>query len=323
MTTLPMGISIIIATHNRAESLRVTLDSLTHVTPPSIPWELIIVQNACADHTLEVIASFENQLPIVALDEPRLGQVYARHKGIRHSNYELKLFTDDDVIFNTGWLLAYERAVIEHPEAGYFGGPIYLKLPEDRVPAWAQDESGQMAVWIRNSLSYLDDGILRDRPGLFYGGNLAVRQCVFDQHGMYDDRLGHIGNRRLAGEETQLQTRFKAAGVKSAYVPDAFVYHRIRPDEMTIKSRLAARWWVGRSRAKNNYLTGTQKRFNPRRTLGLMRFAASLALRWPAMPPYRRLEEYGNLLMRWGYERQMWSMLFSDRDLKTANEDNR
>jgi glycosyltransferase involved in cell wall biosynthesis len=323
MTALPMGISIIIATHNRAESLRITLDSLTQVTLPSIPWELLVVQNACTDHTPEVIASFANQLPIVALDEPRLGQVYARHQGIRHSNYELKIFTDDDVIFSTNWLLAYERAVVEHPEAGYFGGPIHLKLPEDKVPAWAQDESGQMAVWIRNSLSYLDSSILRDRPSLFYGGNLAVRQCVFDQHGMYDDRLGHIGNKRLAGEETQLQARFKAAGVKGVYVPDALVYHRIRPDEITIKSRLAARLWMGRSRAKSNYIAGTQKRFNPRRTLGLIRFAVSLTLRWPTLPPYRRLEERGNLLMRWGYEYQMWSMLFSDRDLKTADENDR
>jgi glycosyltransferase involved in cell wall biosynthesis len=322
MTALPMGISVIIATHNRAESLRVTLDSLTHVTPPSIPWELIIVQNACTDHTPEVIAAFADRLPIVALDEPRLGKSWALNRAVLHGQYELKLFTDDDVLFDAGWLLAYERALVEHPEAGYFGGPIYLKLPEDRVPEWAQDENGQMAVWIRNSLSYLDENILKNNPDLYYGANMAVRQCVFEQHGLYNNNIGYVGKKRLGGMETGLQARFKAAGVKGVYVADALVYHRIRPDEMTIKSRLAARLWMGRSRAKSNYIAGTQKRFNPRRTLGLIRFAVSLTLRWPAMPPYRRLEEYGNLLMRLGYERQMWSMLFSDRDLKTANEDN-
>ncbi|MFQ3673423.1 MAG: glycosyltransferase [Aggregatilineales bacterium] len=316
MTELPRGISIILATHNRADSLRITLESLAAVKPPTLPWELLIVDNASSDHTQEVIAAFADRLPIVAIKEPRLGKTYALNSAIPRGRYELKLFTDDDVLFDVNWLCAYERALQDHPEAGYFGGPIHLKLPNDEVPAWAQDGHGQMAIWIRNSLSYLDETIVQNSPNSYYGANMAVRQQTFDEHGLYNSKLGYIGRKRLSGEEIWLQARFASAGVPGAYVPDALVYHRIRPDEMTVKSRLAARVWMGRSRAKNNYLAGTQKRFNPRRALSVLRFALTLGLKWPFLPPHERLEQRAGLLMRAAYEAQMWRMLFTDEDIR-------
>jgi glycosyltransferase involved in cell wall biosynthesis len=316
MTELPRGITIILATHNRAESLRVTLESLAAVTPPTLPWELLIVDNASTDHTQEVIAAFADRLPIVMLSKPRLGKSHALNGAIPHGRYELKLFTDDDVLFDTNWLLAYERALHEHPEAGYFGGPIYLKLPNDEIPEWAQDGHGQLAVWIRNSLSYLDETILQNSPNSYYGANMAVRQQTFDAHGLYESNVGYIGRKRLGGMETRLQARFAAAGVPSAYVPDALVYHRIRPDEMTVQSRLAARVWMGRSRAKNNYLAGTQQRFSPRRVLSLMRCGAALGLQWPFLPPHVRFERRAELLQRAAYESQMWRLLITDEDLR-------
>lgn len=316
MTELPRGISIILATHNRAESLRITLESLAAVTPPTLPWELLIVDNASSDHTQDVIAAFANRLPIVMINEPRLGKSYALNRAIPQGRYELKLFTDDDVLFDANWLRAYERALYEHPEAGYFGGPIHLKLPNDEVPQWAQDGHGQMAVWIRNSLSFLDETILQNNPDSYYGANMAVRQQTFDAHGLYDSNFGYIGRKRLGGMEVRLQARFAAVGVPNAYVPDALVYHRIRPDEMTIESRLAARVWTGRSRAKNNYLAGTQKRFNPRRALSVLRFALTLGLKWPFLPPHIRLEKRGQLLLHGAYEWQMWRLLISDQDIR-------
>ncbi len=316
MTALPLGITIILATHNRAESLRVTLDSLATVYSPALPWEVLIVNNASTDHTKAVIAAFMDRLPIVALDEPRLGKSFALNTAIPRGRYELKLFTDDDVLFDANWLLAYERALHEHPEAGYFGGPIHLKLPNDEIPQWAQNSHGQMAVWIRNSLSYLDETILVNSPNSYYGANMAVRQQTFDEYGLYESNLGYVGRKRLGGMETKLQARFTAAGVRSAYVPDALVYHCIRPDEMTVQSRLNARLWTGRSRAKNNYLAGTQKRLNLRRAFSVLRFALSLGVKWPFLPPYARLEQRGELMFRWGYEYQMWRMLVSDEDIR-------
>ncbi|XWX05638.1 glycosyltransferase (plasmid) [Aggregatilineales bacterium SYSU G02658] len=316
MVALPLGITIILATHNRAESLRMTLDSLAAVHPPTLPWEVLIVDNASTDHTQAVIAAFTDRLPIVALDEPCLGKSYALNTAIPRGRYELKLFTDDDVLFDANWLLAYERALHDHLEAGYFGGPIHLKLPNDEVPVWAQDGRGQMAVWIRNSLSYFDETILVNSPDSYYGANMAVRQQTFNTCGLYETIKGHIGKKRWGSEETSLQARFNAAGVLSAYVPDALIYHCIRPDEMTVQSRLNARLWTGRSRAKNNYLAGTQKRLNLRRTFSTLRFALALGVKWPFLPPHTRLEQRGDLMFRWGYEYQMWRMLVSDEDIR-------
>ncbi len=59
-------VSIIITTRNQAEHLRQTLESLGKVgVPQELPAELVVVENASTDYTVEVIKG--TQLPQLPL----------------------------------------------------------------------------------------------------------------------------------------------------------------------------------------------------------------------------------------------------------------
>ena len=70
-----MFVTVAICTFNRAESLRLTLDSLVAMEVPSgLPWELLIVNNNSTDHTDDVVGEYVGRLPIRREFESRGGK---------------------------------------------------------------------------------------------------------------------------------------------------------------------------------------------------------------------------------------------------------
>src|SRR6185369_11048415 len=154
--TSETGISVILSTWNRAEVLRLSLNTYKNVLPPDGPWELIVVDNNSTDHTREVVKSFAETLPVVYQLELKPGQCEARNCGIRNSRYPINLFTDDDITPCTEWLRAYEEAILAHPEASFFGGPVEPDVSSCVIPAWAQDSEGKLYLWVSQQLARVD-----------------------------------------------------------------------------------------------------------------------------------------------------------------------
>ena len=131
-----MFITIAICTFNRAESLRRTLDSLVAMRVPSdLSWEIVIVNNNSTDHTDEVISEYVGRLPVRWEFEPRPGKSNARNRAIDVAKGEYIVWTDDDVVVDTGWLTAYVEAFRRWPEAAVFGGRIMPRY-EAPVAKW-------------------------------------------------------------------------------------------------------------------------------------------------------------------------------------------
>ena len=62
---MKMSVSVIVCSHNRAESLRRCLKSFTQIACPLlVSWELTLVLNGCKDHSVEVAKEFELLLPL-------------------------------------------------------------------------------------------------------------------------------------------------------------------------------------------------------------------------------------------------------------------
>src|SRR5215472_11398969 len=114
-------ISICICTYNRSESLRRTLESLAGQSNVDMD-EVLIVDNNCTDGTAEVVGSFGDRLPIRLVTESRQGLAHARNRAATEFCGDVLLFTDDDIRFETGWLVAYQNAILKFPDADYFGG---------------------------------------------------------------------------------------------------------------------------------------------------------------------------------------------------------
>jgi glycosyltransferase involved in cell wall biosynthesis len=95
------GISVIICCYNSADRLPETLRHLVLQKALLISWEVIVVNNASSDNTVDVAHHYWDkfQLPDIkfrVVDQPIPGLTNARKKGIEVSRYEYLLFCDDD-----------------------------------------------------------------------------------------------------------------------------------------------------------------------------------------------------------------------------------
>src|SRR5689334_21941542 len=158
--------SIVIATRNRAIQLDLCLVSIKRAFEPSTTYEIIIVDNASSDNTVEVASKYSSILPITYLLEHRLGSSYARNAGAEIARGKWLIFIDDDCIFRPEYGVTWRRLV----NSGYYdfiGGQV--------LPASAKDHVGIVLSSFRVIPPYT-----RVIPvGLFLCSNLSVTSDVF------------------------------------------------------------------------------------------------------------------------------------------------
>jgi glycosyltransferase involved in cell wall biosynthesis len=230
-----MLITVAICTLNHAESLRRTLDSLTTSRAPhETEWEVVIVNNGCTDHTDSVIASFVDLLPIRREFEAQRGLARARNRAIDSARGDYIIWTDDDVIIDPNWVLAYVEAFRHWPHAAVFGGRIVPRFIES-APKWVID--GQEFLGGMLAIRDLGDEYIPlsiDGWRLPYGPNFAVRtaeQRLF----RYNVKLGHAPGQRRRCEETDLVQRLLRSGAHGYWVPKAKVEHCFAHKQLTVR----------------------------------------------------------------------------------------
>ena len=107
-----MGISVAIATHNRASELERTLKSLERVDFRGEDYEILVIDNRSDDDTVGRESPRQGQFDgrLRHVREDRLGLSYARNRAIEEARYEIIAFLDDDVDVAPEWLRSLSRA---------------------------------------------------------------------------------------------------------------------------------------------------------------------------------------------------------------------
>src|SRR5688572_16958601 len=88
------NVSVIIPTHNRAQSVVTAIASVVRQTFQDL--EIIVVDDASNDDTAEVLAQFRDKRIKVIRHQTNRGGAAARNTGIRHSTFDYIAFLDDD-----------------------------------------------------------------------------------------------------------------------------------------------------------------------------------------------------------------------------------
>jgi glycosyltransferase involved in cell wall biosynthesis len=310
------ALSLTVITWNRAETLRKSLTAYLELESPG-EWELIVVDNGSTDHTRTVIESFVDRLPIRYVYEPQPGTCAARNRGIQESRFDLLVFTDDDITPTPGWLAAYARTAMLHPQADYFGGDIRLDFSaKSPPPEWLSAEN-QLFDWLAVGMAefnphHVERLGLRASNGsswLYFGGNMGFRRRFFERYGRFDLRLGHTRTQRFATEEPFLQKAAYEQGAIPQYVADAAVYHRIRADELTPPSRLRNAWARGRASALMAYLRKEDVPINRWRYGRRLKGGLTEGIRWVRADSLTRFKCRLTLTHQWGYEWQMLQLI--------------
>ena len=103
-----MNLTVAICTWNRAGLLDQTLGRMRQLNlPRDIQWELLIVNNNCADDTDRVIENHSHDLPVRRLFESKQGHCNARNCAVASARGDVIIWTDDDVMVEPDWLAAY------------------------------------------------------------------------------------------------------------------------------------------------------------------------------------------------------------------------
>lgn len=230
--------TILICTHNRAQLLARTLDSLNAACfPAGVPSRVLVVANACRDDTIAVLQSYRGKMRVSLdfMEEPKPGKSHALNTGLAAVEGGIVAFVDDDHRVDHNYPLAVWEAFDSFPEASLVCGRI---LPDwtGEEPAWVHDETffpiyplpvprydqGSQERWI---------GLEGPLPG---GGNLAIRKPVFDAVGGFSPELGPKGHDLGGSEDSEFVLRALTSGFRLRYVPEILQHHHVDLKRLTL-----------------------------------------------------------------------------------------
>ncbi len=104
-----MDISVVIATHNQRDRLRLVLSGLAVQTFSEGPFEVIVVDDGSTDGTGEFLRTYK-QLPIKAIPlHTNVGRGRARNIGIAEARGDVVAFLDGDALPDPDWLAQHWR----------------------------------------------------------------------------------------------------------------------------------------------------------------------------------------------------------------------
>jgi len=241
-----MDISVILATYNRNTILTRTLDSFCNLNVKGITWEVIVVDNANDDDVSALVKSYTGRLPVLYVPEERKGKNYALNTAIGIAKGELYVFTDDDVIADSNWLMEMWGGARRWPEYSVFGGRILPDFPSGNIPI-----SDKHPFF--NGAYVVADWNIAEGPyeaHRVWGPNMAIRANLFAEGRRFNTGIGPCGKDYISGSETEFTIRVEREGYRSIFLPQSLVYHQIRPEQLEVRWLYGRAYRLGRSHAK-------------------------------------------------------------------------
>ena len=241
------SISVIIATSGRLEKIRRLLDSLGRVLDRNkIHHEIVIANNAADEKTALGVTALAKEfndrdgVRCWQVREPVPGKCRAQNKTIPLTQGQIVAFLDDDVEVRPEWLQAIDEFFRNYPH-DVMQGSVIMR-PEDR-----QNEALQKALYRYRTMDFIEYG----KPAgvdikTLTGGNIAVKREVFDQAGLFDERLGPGGYG--ISEDVEFAKRVLNAGKRIGWEPKAAVYNELDPTRLTEEAFRLRHEAQGRSR---------------------------------------------------------------------------
>jgi len=209
------GVSVIICCYNSAPRLPETLRHIAaQEVPGTIPWEILVVNNASSDNTSEVARDEWKKHSCTAsfstIDQAVPGLAAAREKGISESKFEYLVFCDDDNWLDPDYIRIAFETMEEQTEAGIAGGQSegYFEAPK---PPWFDTFARSYVV--EKPLS--GSGYLPGGREYLPGAGMVLRNKLFrllDRVAFKPILTDRIGNSLMSGGDYELCLMAKYLG---------------------------------------------------------------------------------------------------------------
>jgi glycosyltransferase involved in cell wall biosynthesis len=250
-----MTLDVCVCTHNpRPSVFHSVLQSLARQTLPKSDYHVWIVDNCShppIDHD-DTEPLRRGGVSHTVLQEPVLGNVYARETAVRATSGKWLVFVDDDNELFDDYLTTVVDIARSHPRIGCFGGKL-LPPPELPVERWM--EPLLMYVAIKDCG---DEVVTKcvDKWGIWEPptAGAAVHRRVLNRYlealGTLREStaLGRKGRSGLySGEDSLMMRGAFALGLQCSYQPRLKLWHHIAPSRLKFSYLLRLIYYFGRS----------------------------------------------------------------------------
>jgi GT2 family glycosyltransferase len=240
-----MRASVVIPVHGRAQLTGRCLEAVLG-DPARRPDELIVVDDASTDSTVELLAAYGDAIRVLRLQR-NTGFATAANRGAAAASGEAIVFLNNDTEPQRGWLEALLAAARAHPGAAAIGARLLY-------PTGAVQHAG-VAIGQDGYPHNLYAGFPAEHPAVLRsrslqavtGACMLVRRDAFEAVGGFDE--GYLNSL----EDVDLCLRLGAAGGEVRYCAEAVVTHlesasRGRSDRFEQSLALWRERWRGRVR---------------------------------------------------------------------------
>jgi glycosyltransferase involved in cell wall biosynthesis len=268
-----LRIQVLIPTHGRKTLLARTLMTLGACRLPKNYAGTIVIENGPQEGAEAAVADAAAAYP-----DLRLRYMHVEHANKSHALNEavatvkegLVVFFDDDVRLHPYVLEAYAEAAREAGQGFYFGGPVAVDY-ERPPPPWLVPYLPHSA----RGYALHDRGTMAEE---YLGFNWAAFALDLKAAAGFDPAFGPGSSTGATGQESEMQKRMRAQGLRPRDVEGALVWHYVPRSRCSLRWLLRRHYRMGLSRGLHRSLGG--RREDSRTTiLRLVRTAASLLKR--------------------------------------------
>ena len=208
-----MFLSVVVATYNRRETLRVTLQKLNLQTYPRTEYEVIVVDDGSTDGTGAMVQSLSPEMnySLRYLVHENRGPGATENRGIQAAVGVIVLLIADDIHLEPWTLQTHVNFHREHPEPNFAALGRVLqspKLPQtvfhknwDPFKYWEIEGFTELPYW------------------KFWACHISVKRDFMLKVGLFREHKG------AAHEDVELGYRLCSKGLRIFYEPEALGYH--------------------------------------------------------------------------------------------------
>lgn len=215
-------VSIIILNYNNEKYLENCLNSLSKIIFPPQKYEVIVVDNASSDNSVNFIMEKFPWVKIVQFFK-NYGFAEGNNRAAKYAKGEYLAFLNPDTEVDKDWLIELVKVIEREKSIAACGGKVFFMDNRDTI----QNAGHKMTIiglghpigfGERNSHKFNDTRYTLAASGC----SMLVRKDVFIEIGGFDpDYFMYV-------EEIDFSLRLWLYGFKVAYVPKSITYHKLR-----------------------------------------------------------------------------------------------
>lgn len=231
-------LSVVVPVRNESAHLAQTLAGLFAQDLPAEDYEILVVDGASEDHTIDIVREFQQQHPnLFVLHNPQRLASAARNIGVRHAHGDYILIVDGHCVIRDPQHFSKVLEAFHESGADCLGRPQPLRSPEPTAKQRAV--AAARMSWLGHNPH---SAIFSDAARFVPADNVAVayRRGVFERVGGFDESFD-------ACEDVDFNTRIRRAGLTCYFTPAIVVEYQPRASLRGLAYQMAR---YGRGRAR-------------------------------------------------------------------------